>query len=501
MRSLGRGLIAIVAASIAGFAATNAGAATGDPLGVSLPDKLAGADFKQFCPVLGKAPKSLYLMERAIVASYQLPLALIDWNDTGVGMDEIHAAVSTVLCDLPRTAAQVAKCRTKENRSTPDANAQATAVNEIDDALARGLAKGAVFNLEFKDGDLHVEYRASGSAFNLRDRAAIKPGEEGASRPEAFFSSGGKYYTMTCIAKPKAVVPPPAPPPPGSPIPPSESDAKLSRDIVFSPIRLRGSTTDLAVSRDQDSDFKSASSATLSITNDNEAHTSKFDSHLAVGYALPQGSIAGADVLSIPYFKMDRSYTGGSGSSKTATNVDNIGVGLQENAIFPINGMYGNLAVQPDYTYSLRSEAKIGKLILTYDAFPPVPFYNKVSPIGWLGLSAFVDAQPQLNIGRVFSPGTDATLTDRTFTQAGAYIRATLSSDDADSPFNGFSIPLTYTYLYGFVGSYKAIQQFTAGVDYALTKYVSVKLSHTSGRNPDTFEKQSLYQMSLGLKY
>src|SRR6185437_8202996 len=162
MIRFGLGIIAVATVCVAICAATNSSAAAKDPIGVSLPDKLAGADFKQFCPVIGKAPKSLYSMERAIVASYQLPLALIDWDDTGVGMREIHSAVSTVLCDLPRTATQVAKCRPKENSSTPDANAQATAVNEIDDALKRGLTKGPVFNLEFKDGDLHVEHHGSG---------------------------------------------------------------------------------------------------------------------------------------------------------------------------------------------------------------------------------------------------------------------------------------------------------------------------------------------------
>jgi hypothetical protein len=40
-------------------------------------------------------------------------------------------------------------------------------------------------------------------------------------------------------------------------------------------------------------------------------------------------------------------------------------------------------------------------------------------------------------------------------------------------------------------------------INYTLpkTKYVTVGLSYTSGRNLDTFELQKVYKASLGLKY
>ena len=483
----------------------SADAAVSDPLRVDLPKNLAAADFKKFCPDLNTEPPNLYILERSIVSSYPISLSLLDWNDNGVGPSEIHQAASSVLCLTVKTPSQASKCyaNIKERNFNADANAQANIFNDVQGVLLAGmnLKKGPTFNLYFKDGILQVTHKANASAFNTRDRLFIGSGNEAATPPEEFFESHRQYYAMKCMALPKEPVVSAPPTEPGAPVPLSGNDVKLSQDKVLAPLRIRGTTSDLAISRDQDSDFKGVSSATLSITNDNEAHKSTFDGHLAAGYALPPMEVSKVHILSIPYFKMDRTYTAGLGSSKTATNVDNIGFGVQENLLFPINGLFGNLAIQPDYTYSLRSNARVGKLQFAYEVYPPIPFYGKVTPTGWMGVSAYFNAQALFNIGRVFDPGTDTTLTDQTFTQVGTALTATLSSDDSDSPFNGFSVPLTYTYLYGFVGNYKAIQQFTAGVNYALTKYVSIKASHTSGRNTDTFEKQSLYKLSLGLKY
>lgn len=472
------------------------------PLNVPLSDNLAGANFKQFCPTPEKSPTSLYVLERAIVSSYKIPLAFLDWNDNGIGSNEFRLAVSTVMCVNAKTPAQIAKCFTKDKNYTPDATAQLNIVRDINLALTAGLSKGPEFDLQFKDGLLHVKHLRNASVFQIRDRSTIRTSDEVPTPAQEFFSSDGNYYAMTCKAKPSSPKIQPPVPLPGAPVPLSAEDAKLSNEIVLNNIRLRGSTADLAVSRDQDADFKNVSSATLSITNDNEAHTSTFDSHLALGYALPPTEMGKTHFQGIPYFKMDRSYIGGTGSSKTANNVDNVGFGLQENVLFPIEGIYGNLAVQPDFTYSLRSEAKVGKMQLVYEAFPPIAGFERTSPVGWMGLTYYFNIRALMNIGRVFSPGTDATLASSTFTQGGTAIAFTLASDDDDtSPFKGFSVPISYTYLYGFVGDYRAIQQFTAGVNYALTKYVSVKTSYTSGRNVDTFEKQSLYKMSIGLKY
>jgi len=67
----------------------------------------------------------------------------------------------------------------------------------------------------------------------------------------------------------------------------------------------------------------------------------------------------------------------------------------------------------------------------------------------------------------------------------------------------GISLPISYTYYYGFVGEYRAVPHFEVGINYNLpkTKYVTIGLSHTSGRDLDTFEKVRIYKFSLGLKY
>ena len=485
------------------FAAVDRAAAAKapDPLDVTLPDPLFSVDYKQFCPQPGVTPDKKVLA-RAIVSSYKISLSLLEWNETGIGKEEYRMAVSAPLCLLPnKSDAQIAKCA-----NTKDADAQGNISGDMNKYLDLGKAKGPIFNLVFKDGRVQAVYKdnAQLSSYQVRDKSKyIKPGQETATLAEQFFATSPTFYTLTCLAKADAgdaQAPPPSTPSGFPPPPQPISDGKTSPDAL-SPVRLRGTTADLAISRDQAADFKNASSAKIAITNDNEAHKNTFEGHMALGYAIPLTEKNGVDYQGIPYFKLDRSYVGGSGAPKTATNVDNVGFGFQQNILFPINGIYGNLAVQPDYTYSLRSDAKVGKVQFIYEAYPPLRWFGRTEPIGWMGLSSFFNARALFNIGRVFNPGTDTTLTDSTFTQAGVSASYTLSSDDSTSPFNGFSLPITYAYLYGFVGNYKAVQQLTIEVDYALTKFVSISASNTSGRNPDTFEKQNLYKLSLGVKY
>jgi hypothetical protein len=320
---------------------------------------------------------------------------------------------------------------------------------------------------------------------------------------EELFSPSGEYFELTCVAKDKTI--PPATPsrPSDQPAPPSAEDAKIAQKLITNRLRLRGGPDDLTASRENADDFKSASSATLSINNDNYSHKNTFDGRFAIGYAFPSPAIGNADLLTIPYVKLERNYTSGTGAPKSASNVENVGFGIQENILFPVNGIYGNLSVRPDYTYSLRNDAKVGKIQLAYEPYPSWKIFGQPGPIGSTGLIGYVTARAIINVGRVLDSGNDDTLADtNTFSQGGGEISALISvDDDGGSPFKGFSIPVTYTYLYGFAGQYKAVPHFAVGLSYSLAKYVSLGLSHTWGRNLDTFEKQSLYKLTLGVKY
>ena len=72
-----------------------------------------------------------------------------------------------------------------------------------------------------------------------------------------------------------------------------------------------------------------------------------------------------------------------------------------------------------------------------------------------------------------------------------------------DGMLDGLSFPIDYTYLYGVSGPYKSVELLQVAANYTLpkTKYVTIGLSYTSGRNLDTFELQKIYKATLGLKY
>src|SRR6185437_10499218 len=168
----------------------SARAAVGDPLDITLPDKLAAANFKQFCPTLGLSPSPL--LARAIVDSYNVSRAFVDWNDTGSeGPNEYRAMVSTDLCANATAAKLAEKCIGQDKRLTAEAVAQADISRTINNRLEAGLKVGSTFNLVFKGGRLQVTHRGSpnASAFNVRSRENVAPGQESATLAEQLFAT------------------------------------------------------------------------------------------------------------------------------------------------------------------------------------------------------------------------------------------------------------------------------------------------------------------------
>ena len=113
-------------------------------------------------------------------------------------------------------------------------------------------------------------------------------------------------------------------------------------------------------------------------------------------------------------------------------------------------------------------------------------------------------ARGALNVGDVTRPTTDPTLAlTNNFTQAGAQGGIAITDTDPNSFFNGVSIPIDYTNLYGFTGQYKSVSQFSAAINYTFpkTKYITIGVSYVDGRDLNTFEMQKLYKVTLGVKY
>jgi hypothetical protein len=179
-------------------------------------------------------------------------------------------------------------------------------------------------------------------------------------------------------------------------------------------------------------------------------------------------------------------------------------VGLQEAYRTPLAPDIGALIVfQPQYVWSLRNGAQIAKVFFTAQPEALWPLFVP-TPIGVPGFNAMVYARGASNVGDVTRPTTDPTLAlTNKFTQAGAQGGIAITDTDPNSFFNGVSIPIDYTNLYGFTGQYKSVSQFSAAINYTFpkTKYITIGVSYVDGRDLNTFEMQKLYKVTLGVKY
>ena len=247
------------------------------------------------------------------------------------------------------------------------------------------------------------------------------------------------------------------------------------------------------------------SAASLSTVNDVIAKRNTFDVHLTVGYAMDPVQWGAVVLESIPFLKYDRDYVSGDKAPPNANNVNNIGFGAQERLTLPLaKDLYATLTAQPQYIVSLRTNAEVMQLHLTYEVEPLMPVLGFAAPIWDSGPWAKVYARAVVNSYQVVRSAYDKSLTaGNSFMLGGIQIGGSVFVKDENSKLNGLSFPLDYTTLYGFSDPYKAIELLQVGVNYAVpkTKYVTVGLSYTKGNNLDTFEQQKVYKASLGVKY
>ncbi len=261
-----------------------------------------------------------------------------------------------------------------------------------------------------------------------------------------------------------------------------------------------------SIARDSDA-FSGLQSATLAIVNDQIAQKNTFDANVVIGYALRSIQLGRGDTVldSIPFLQYNRDYVNGALAPPKSSNVNNLIAGIQEGVTFPISEtFYANAFLQPEYIWNLLNEAEIAKLHLALQPEPLLPFLGFAAPIGVESFLATAYGRAVFNYGQVTRPTTDPTLArTNNFAQGGTEIGASIFNKDDNSIFNGFSIPVDYTYLYGFTGQYKTIQQVTVAINYTLpkTKYVTIGFSYTDGRNVDTFQMQNIYKLTLGVKY
>jgi hypothetical protein len=282
--------------------------------------------------------------------------------------------------------------------------------------------------------------------------------------------------------------------------------ATVATSKLFDQFRLRGKVQDLSTGR-SGGKFDGTTPATLAIVDDNIARKNTFDAHLVLGYAMPpvQFGNGETELTSIPFIQYDRDFVDGSKAPPNSSNVNNIAGGLQEILAVPLfkDALYAEIVFQPEYIWNLRNGAEITKLHLSAEPAPDFPYFGYPYPVGW-GLKGTAYVRPVLNVGDVVKSTADPTLAKtNSFVQGGVQVGGAVFDNDQNSVLNGVSIPIEYTNLYGFSGQYKAIQLFTAAINYTLpkTKYITIGASYATGRNVDTFEQQQVYKVQFGVKY
>lgn len=272
--------------------------------------------------------------------------------------------------------------------------------------------------------------------------------------------------------------------------------AASSGGPVPSWLRLRGKPEDLAISRDSDA-FAGVSTTSFAVVNDVAAQENTFDAHMTAGVVLPNWESNGTVLQSIPFFQYDRSYVDGGKAPPNSTNVNNVGVGVQETLTFPTGGFYSSLSAQPTFVSSLRSNVELFKLRVASEPQPLIPFIGLSAETPIPGVWATAYTRAVVSLFDVARPANDNSITTRkSFAQGGTELGTTFSVKDDNSSFNGVSVPISYTALYGFSGPYRSLGLFQAAINYTL-----LGLSYTLGNNLDTFEQQKVYKASIGVKY
>jgi hypothetical protein len=476
---------------------------TGASAAPKVPPGFEKLDVKQVCPASGLVSK--YVLARAILKSHNIPIDMIDWNNTGIGEAQYVRAVSTVLCSSPSSATQRKLCF-GDGPPVPggglppsnDALSQQAMVQALNATLTPLVGPdGQHRDFDVNIGKATLTFVASSVApSDERRKTATAPN---APAIEKVFSTDPKYFEIKCKLQDEK----PSPAGPGQAGTPTAPSSSTATNNFFQQFRVRGKPEDLGVGRD-DQPFQGVSAATLSTVNDVAAQKNTFDAHITVGYVLPPLERNGLVLESLPFIQYDRSYVDGGKAPPNASNVNNLGFGIQERFTFPIGGMYGSLFVQPEYIISLRSHAEVLKVRLAYEPDPLIPYIGFAAPTPVSSFWATAYARAVVNIYDVVRPSNDNSLAPAgTFVNAGTELGLALFVNDDDSPFNGISIPITYTILHGFSGPYKTVDLLQVAINYTLpkTKYVTVGLSYNVGRNLDTFEDQKVYKVSLGYKF
>jgi len=274
-----------------------------------------------------------------------------------------------------------------------------------------------------------------------------------------------------------------------------------TKDPVLSKIRVRGLSDDLNFDRSQIG-FKSTTPATVSYSGATSPTQNATKVNGAFGYAfdtIPQTEI-------VPYVSTYQSITAVSGKATVFDPNNNVAGGILAQHYFDYDGVSHVFSVKPQFLYDTTSRADLASLRAIYAPWMDIPVnINTFRRLDFLPGSPWGEFMFNLrdDVGGYPYRGTPSSVAamNQNFERAGTQVGFTLSTDGvANMP--SLTWIILETYVYGFAGFYRNINQFQTSLTYNFpNSYFGLTASYTNGRNEDTAIFAQTWTIGLSAHY
>ncbi len=174
---------------------------------------------------------------------------------------------------------------------------------------------------------------------------------------------------------------------------------------------IRKKVEDFRYAQD-DAGFKKLDRASLSFQEDYEADSQGYGIDGVVGYTFGPAPVGRSFVQMTPFLSYKQDYVNNPGTANDQ-GVQDLGVGLVGDLLFPIGRMYQDLQIYPKYVHSYRSGAETLISTAVYSPEPAWAFFGHATYLIPEILSAQFTPQLKAAYGTVFDAGDDLTLLEK----------------------------------------------------------------------------------------
>lgn len=273
-------------------------------------------------------------------------------------------------------------------------------------------------------------------------------------------------------------------------------------------LRIRGTPDDLIFKKGEDG-FTGASKATLSFSDNGGNKTRTDQLQATVGYALPLGSTG--RYTAIPYVATNRNVSNTSGKPvKFNTETVDVGIGGVAKDL-PFSG--ATFSLTPDYLMNLQDDSRLASLhpILTPHF---IGMLNNPANLGILFTACTAMDQTDCGSWPYFTLLADVRSDLGTYTDRGS---GTASARAANQDFtrlgsrfgfelflkNWYDLAVTHTYLHGFTGTRRSLNDFQSSFSFYFgsQNVVGLTVAYKNGLLEQTAQREQSWTVGLSAKY